>query len=88
MQVQLWASEHGGDGVSPESVDAVDRNLPAKQEYHVVANAGYFAFLIPCSPALAKGVPEVCTDAPGFDRVAFHKEFNAAVIEFFQQHLR
>ena len=30
VPVQLWASERGGDGVSPESVAAVDRNLPAK----------------------------------------------------------
>jgi len=87
VPVQLWASEYGGDGVSPESVAAVDRSLPARHESHVVPNAGHFAFLIPYSPALAKGVPEVCTDAPGFDRVAFHKQFNADVLGFFRTHL-
>jgi predicted dienelactone hydrolase len=30
---------------------------------------------------------ELCTDAPGFDRAAFHKEFNAAVLAFFREHL-
>jgi predicted dienelactone hydrolase len=87
VPVQLWASERGGDGVSPESVAAVDRSLPARHEYHVVANAGHFAFLIPCPPALAKERPEVCTDAPGFDRVAFHKQLNADALAFFRTHL-
>jgi predicted dienelactone hydrolase len=87
VPVQLWASERGGDGVSPESVAAVDRNLPARHEYHVVPNAGHFAFLIPCPPALAKDRPEVCTDAPGFDRIAFHKQFNTDVLAFFRTHL-
>jgi predicted dienelactone hydrolase len=85
--VQLWASEYGGDGVSPESVAAVDRSLPARHEYHAVPNAGHFAFLIPCPPALAKERREVCTDAPGFDRVAFHKHFNADVLAFFRTYL-
>jgi predicted dienelactone hydrolase len=85
--VQLWTSEFGGDGVSPESVAAVDRSLPAPHEYRVVSNAGHFAFLIPCPPALAKAVPDICADAPGFDRVAFHKQFNAEVLAFFRTHL-
>ena len=87
VPVHLWASEYGGDGVAPESVAAVHRSLPARHESHVVANAGHFAFLIPCSPALAKNRPEVCTDAPGFDRGAFHKLFNADVLAFFRTHL-
>jgi predicted dienelactone hydrolase len=87
VPVQLWASERGGDGVSPESVAAVDRSLPARHEYRVVPGAGHFAFLIPCPPALAKNRPEICTDAPGFDRVAFHEHFNRDVLTFFQKHL-
>jgi predicted dienelactone hydrolase len=86
VPVQLWASEYGGDGVSPESVAAVDRSLPARHEFHMVPNAGHFAFMI-CPPALAKNRPELCTDSPGFDRVAFHKRFNADVLRFFQTHL-
>jgi predicted dienelactone hydrolase len=86
VPVQLWASERGGDGVTPESVAAVDRNLPAKHEYHVVPNSAHFAFL-PCSPGMAKNRPELCTDAPGFDRVAFHKQFNADALAFFRTHL-
>ena len=84
VPVQLWASERGGDGVVPHDVAAVDGNLPAKHEYRVVANAGHFAFVPPCPPAAA---PEFCTDAPGFDRTAFHAQFNADVLAFFQTHL-
>ena len=77
VPVQLWQSERGGDGVSPESVAVVDKNLPTKHEYHVVPNSGHFAFLTPCPPGMAAAPPELCTDAPGFDRVAFHKELDA-----------
>ena len=87
VPVQLWASAFGGDGVLPHSVDIVDKNLPSKHEYHVVSNAVHFAFLAPCSAALAKAVPEICTDAAGFDRVAFHRQFNADVLAFFQAQL-
>ena len=73
--------------MTPESVAAVDKNLPAKQEYHVVPNAGHFVFLTPCPPVLAKNRPELCTEAPGFDHVAFHQQFNADVLAFFRTHL-
>lgn len=89
VRIQLWASERGGPR---ERVDAVDSSLPGKHEYHVVPNSrlaaggGHFAFML-CSPELAKKRPEFCADAPGFDRIAFHKEFNAAVLAFFRTHL-
>jgi predicted dienelactone hydrolase len=85
--VQLWASEHGGDGITQESVAALNKNLPAKHEYHLVPNSGHFVFVI-CPPALAKAIPEICTDASGFDRIAFHKDFNAGVLSFFRNELR
>jgi predicted dienelactone hydrolase len=87
VPVQLWASERGGDGVLPRDVAAVDRSLPAEHAFRVVSNAGHFAFVTPCPPALAKELPSVCLDAPGFDRVAFHEEFNAAATAFFNEHL-
>jgi predicted dienelactone hydrolase len=85
--VQLWASEFGGDGVQPHSVDIVDNNLPATHEYHVVANAGHFAFLAPCPPALVAELPYICKDAGDFNRAAFHKQFNADALAFFQAQL-
>jgi predicted dienelactone hydrolase len=85
--IQLWASERGGDGVLPEDNDAIDENLPDKPDYRVVPNAGHFAFIVPCSAEAAKALPEICVDAGTFDRAAFHKEFNAAVVAFYRQQL-
>lgn len=89
-RVQLWASETGGRGlphiiVTPEGVAAIDRNLLEKHEYRVVPNTGHFAFLL-CGPSI-KAVPAFCADAPGFNRVAFHKRFNAEVLGFFRTQL-
>jgi predicted dienelactone hydrolase len=53
----------------------------------VAANAGHFAFLAPCPPALAEMAPDICRDGPGFDRVALHQAFNAQVLAFFQRHI-
>ncbi|MEJ1976488.1 MAG: dienelactone hydrolase family protein [Acetobacteraceae bacterium] len=88
--VQLWASELSSKDrveVTRESVAAVGQNLPVRPESHLVANAGHFAFLTPCSPALAEGLPRLCTDPPGFDRVAFHKELDADIVTFFRDNL-
>jgi predicted dienelactone hydrolase len=87
VPVQLWASEHGGDGVLPHSINLVDSNLSARHEYRLVPNAGHFAFLAPCPPALVTELAEICADANGFDRVAFHNQFNAAALAFFRKHL-
>ena len=61
--------------------------LPSAPDWHVAANAGHFAFLAPCPPALVEAMPAICRDAAGFDRVAFHQTFNAQVLAFFQRHI-
>jgi predicted dienelactone hydrolase len=92
VPVQLWASQGSGEdkeaGVTPEYVEAIGNDLPNKPEFHFVAHAAHYAFLAPCSPQLVAKFPHVCKDQPGFDRVAFHRQFNAAVLAFFRQHLR
>ncbi|WP_306555440.1 dienelactone hydrolase [Acidovorax sp.] len=87
VPVQLWASALGGDGVTPQSVETVRQGLPSAPDWHVADNAGHFAFLAPCPPALVEAMPAICRDAAGFDRVAFHQTFNAQVLAFFQQHI-
>jgi predicted dienelactone hydrolase len=87
MPIQLWGSARGGDGVLPEDGATIDRNLPARPDYHVVADSAHFAFITPCSADASKALPEFCVDAGAFDRVAFHKELNAAMLAFFRQHL-
>jgi predicted dienelactone hydrolase len=91
VPVQLWASELSGQDniteIRPDYVAAIDQALPITADYHVVRNAGHFAFLPACSDDLAKNLPKICTDRPGFNRVAFHKEWNANVLAFFRKHL-
>ncbi|WP_255593487.1 dienelactone hydrolase [Acidovorax sp. sic0104] len=87
VPVQLWASALGGDGVTPQSVETVRHGLHRPPEWHVAANGGHYAFLAPCSPALAEVAADICRDAAGFDRAAFHQVFNAQVVGFLQRHI-
>ena len=80
VPIQLWASERGGDGVLPEDNDAIDENLPAKP----IASCPTRGISL---HRLARPKPKVGEGAGAFDRAAFHKEFNAAVVAFFRKHL-
>lgn len=53
----------------------------------VVPGAGHYVFLAPCSPQLAKGSSEICSDPPGVDRVAVHAQINDAALTFFRKTL-
>jgi hypothetical protein len=88
IPLEFWRSQFGGPGVGDGSPMAhVAEILPGKPEIHVVP-AGHFAFLAPCSAELGAAVPRICTDTPaGFDRVGFHREFNAAVLQYFREQL-
>ena len=83
----IWRSEFGGGGVDAKNSALTASRLPGKPEIHTVA-AGHFAFLPPCLPQLAAAVPRICTDtSAGFDRAAFHREFNASVVGVLRAHL-
>nr|WP_255703267.1 alpha/beta fold hydrolase [Lysobacter sp. GX 14042] len=88
VPVQLWASEQGGDGVEFEHIEAIRTALPAAPEYHLARGAGHFAYLAPCTPRLAETAPGICEDPDGFDRLAWHRTLNAAVVAFFRRHLQ
>jgi predicted dienelactone hydrolase len=87
--IQLWSSALGDNGgVTPANVEAIAQNLPVRPEFHPVPNSAHMSFIFPCAPALAKtNPPQVCTDPPGFDRTAFHAQFNAEVLRFFRARL-
>ncbi len=85
MPVQLWRADDDRILPAPYYADAVKAGLPHEPEFHAVPGAGHFDFLAPCAPDAAK-LP-ICASAPGFDRSAFHRQFNAAVVRFFQQRL-
>jgi predicted dienelactone hydrolase len=89
IPLQFWRAElaTAGVDVDPAGTARIARSLPGKLDVHVVP-AGHFAFVAPCSPQLATALPRICTDVPtGFDRTAFHREFNASVARFFRDHL-
>ena len=87
VPIQVWASIAGGDGVVHEDGAAVANDLPSHPELHTVTNSAHFAFLPPCGVQLAQARPDICVDAAGFDRAAFHAQFNKQVVSFFRAHL-
>ena len=84
---QLWRAEDDRILPNPDYAEAVRLALPQSPEYHVVANADHFDFLAPCDATLAKAVPMICAERPGFDRTTFHAQFNQAVVAFFERTL-
>jgi predicted dienelactone hydrolase len=87
IPVQLWRAEDDHILPHPDYAEAVRIALPAPPEYHVVPNADHYDFLAPCDAALAKSVPTICVSRPGFDRAAFHEQFNREVARFFEKTL-
>jgi predicted dienelactone hydrolase len=87
VPLQLWRAQDDHLLPNPDYAQAVRDALPRPPEYHVVANADHFDFLAPCNPSLARDAPEICQERPGFDRAAFHAEFDAAVVAFFERTL-
>lgn len=86
--IQLWRGDSDEILPHPRHAQHLYEALAMKPEYHVVPNAGHFAFLAPCAPAFERVAPEGCRDPAGFDRVAFHREFNSDVVAFFKTKLR
>ena len=87
VPVQLWRAENDVIVPHPRYAEAVRLALSATPDYHVVANAGHYDFLAPCSDALASIAPAICTSSAGFDRAAFHVGFDSEVVKFFEKTL-
>jgi predicted dienelactone hydrolase len=84
VPVQLWAGS--ADTTVPVATNAglIRDLLGRRAELQVVPGAAHFSFLMPCG---LLGPRELCQDAKGFDRAAFHQTFNSKVIRFFSAHL-
>jgi len=87
VPVQLWRAENDVIVPHPRYAEAVRMALSEAPDYHVVANAGHYDFLAPCSDALASLAPAICTSSAGFDRAAFHVGFDLEVVKFFEKTL-
>ncbi|MEO8057900.1 MAG: dienelactone hydrolase [Burkholderiales bacterium] len=88
VPIQLWRAEDDVVLPHPWYAEAVRAALPKPLDYREVPKAGHFDFLAPCTPRFAAMAPPLCSSQPGFDRVAFHREFNAAVVGFFRVALK
>ncbi len=82
--IQLWNGVDDRKVPYPTNEAVVRRLLPVPPEYHAVPGAAHFSFLAPCPSWL---LPVICSDAAGFDRTAFHRDFNRSVVVFFQARL-
>lgn len=81
VPVQLWAGS-ADDTVPPATnAGALRKLLGQRAELHMVPGAAHFSFLMPCG---LLGPRELCRDPKGFDRAAFHRQFNSEVAKFFQ----
>lgn len=87
IPVQLWRAADDEILPHPFSAEHVSVSLPRKPDYHVVPQAGHFDFLAPCTEKLAAKAPQICVSQPGFDRIGFHRRFNADVVAFFKKTL-
>jgi predicted dienelactone hydrolase len=89
IPVQSWSSDPSlnADHLSGCCAAQINQRLPSKPEYYFAQNAKHLSFLATCSPEETWALPRICTDAPGFDRIAFHQQFHADMIAFFRKQL-
>ena len=87
VPTQLWRASNDDQVPDAWNTALIRQELPKLPEEHIVTGAGHYAFLPPCSEALAKQAPQICTDDPSFDRHAFHRDFNREVVAFFKKAL-
>lgn len=83
--VQLWVGSEDQTVPYETNGGLVRQQLGSSVDFHRVDGAVHLSFLAPCG---ADSPPAICQDKPGFDRVAFHREFNKAVVAFFEAHLK
>jgi len=88
IPVQLWRAAADQNAPDAWNSAVVAAGLPAAPDLHTVLNANHYAFLPPCTDSLRQFVAFLCADEPGFDRAAFHQQFNREVVAFFQKTLR
>ena len=82
--VQLWNGVEDRNVPYQTNEAVVRRLLSTPPEYRAIPGAGHFSFLAPCPSWL---FPMICEDAKGFDRAAFHREFNNSVVAFYKEQL-
>ena len=83
VPVQLWGGEADENVPVAANVEPVRTALGSKVEFHLARGAAHMSFVVPCNVDV-----EICVDPKGFDRKAFHAQFNAALVSFFDAKLK
>ncbi|WP_266160021.1 alpha/beta hydrolase family protein [Dyella silvatica] len=67
-----------------EHIRPLIKNLASVKQ---IAQADHWVFLSPCSPAMSRRLPTMCSDPAGVDRVKVHAEIQADALAFFRNTL-
>lgn len=65
------------------NAEALARKLPQAPDYRLLAGAGHFVFMAPCSAEQRVSMPTLCTDREGVDREDIHRTLSAEAVRFF-----
>ncbi|MGM3175714.1 alpha/beta hydrolase family protein [Dickeya lacustris] len=65
-----------------ENAETLAKTLPSKPQLKVIADAGHFIFLSPCSTELRAAIPALCEDSPKVDRSAVHRMISDDISRF------
>ncbi|MBD1554838.1 alpha/beta hydrolase family protein [Pseudomonas typographi] len=83
----IYAGDHDQLVAYDKNAGALARKLPRHPQYRLLAGAGHFVFLAPCSAEQAARAPALCADGEGVDRVSIHKSLVSEAGTFFSQAL-
>ncbi len=87
VPVRLYVAGEDAVLAVKDNAERVRRELPRPPEYRLLAGAGHYVFLAPCSEALRKEIPALCEDPPGIDREQLHAVLAAETSAFFRRAL-
>ena len=66
---------------------ALARKLAGHTDYRLLAGAGHFVFMAPCSEEQQQNSPALCSDAQGVDRQVIHRDLIRQAGHFFNREL-
>ncbi|VVN91894.1 alpha/beta hydrolase family protein [Pseudomonas fluorescens] len=82
---------YSGDGDKLVAFDknaaALARKLPTAPDFKLLAGAGHFVFMAPCTEEQLAAMPALCTDADGVDRKDIHRTMISEAGRFFSHAL-
>jgi len=83
VPVLLYSGD--GDKLVPfdKNAAALARKLPIAPDFKLLAGAGHFVFMAPCTQEQLAAMPALCTDADGVDREDIHRNLISEAGKFF-----